>query len=62
MMLLVFYFFLLINSELIILFSTIQFTQVFKGTTVVEDKACLCFSHVIDSNMESWNLAENDKE
>lgn len=62
MMLLVFNFFLLINSELIILFSTIQFTQVFKGTTIVEDKACLCFSHAIDSKMESRNLAENDEE
>ena len=33
-----------------------------KGTTIVEDKACLCFAYVVDSKMESHNLAENDKE
>lgn len=39
-------------SELVILFFKFQSTQIFKGTTIAEDKACWCYFCVIDS--KNW--------
>ena len=44
------------------LFFTIQFTQVFQGTAIAEDKTCMYYSCVIDSEVKSRRLAENDKD
>lgn len=53
-------YFFLPYSELVILFSTIQFTQVFKGIAIAEDKAGVSDSCVGDGEIESQRLAEND--
>lgn len=47
---------------LVILFFTIQFTQAFKGTAIAEDKTCMYYSCVMDSEIESQRLAENDED